>query len=112
MNPGPKNRIFSGCYVRFVVNAADGTHPCGAATWYVDNHIAGGVWDFNKPSVIYGQPGCPSGMGGGAGTLTLYLADIAELSPGYHTLKRDYLGDSTYKPFELVGRFYVGQRSV
>lgn len=90
-----------------MVNAADGTHPCGAANWYIDNYAAGGVWSVVPSGAVNGHPGCEAGMGGGAGMLTLYSADIAKLSPGYHTLKCDYLGDSKYAPSEWVGRFYV-----
>lgn len=105
-NPGPSNAIFPGWYCRAIVNAADGTHPCGLANWYIDNYAADGVWSNNAPGVN-GLPGCSGGMGGGFAMLQLNAPDIAKLSPGYHTLKCDYLGDSKYAPSEWVGRFYV-----
>lgn len=39
--------------------------------------------------------------------LILYPSDIAKLSPGYHTLKCDYLGDSKYAPSAWVREIYV-----
>jgi hypothetical protein len=106
VQPGPSNPISPGWYCRAVVDAADGTHPCGLANWYIDNATAGGVWSYNAPGVN-GLPGCSAGMGGGFAKLQLNASDIANLSPGYHTLKCDYLGDSTYAASEWVGTIYV-----
>ena len=52
--------------VRYWVDAADGTHPCGAANYYIDNQAAGGAWVITKPQPEYWQ-GCPGGLAGGAG---------------------------------------------
>lgn len=111
-NPGPGMganipRGTDWWYCRAVVNAADGTHPCGKANWYIDDQAAGGVWSNNAPWVN-GLPGCSGGMGGGFAMLEFHSADTAKLSIGYHSLKCDYLGDSKYAPSEWVGRIYVG----
>ena len=92
--------------VRYVINGADGKHPCGLANYYIDNQAAGGTWDITKPQPLYWQ-GCPAGMPGGAGGLYLYPNDTAKLAVGWHTLKIDYLGDSTYAPSQFVARFLV-----
>lgn len=114
-NPGPEvgasiSQGSNGWDCRAVVNAADGTHPCGKANWYIDDQAAGGVWSNNAPGVN-GLPGCSEGMGGGFAMLELHSADTAKLSIGYHSLKCDYLGDSKYAPSEWVGRIYVGPTS-
>jgi|BarGraNGADG00312_1021997.scaffolds.fasta_scaffold22239_2 hypothetical protein len=114
-NPGPSMGAYiaqgsDGWYCRAVVNAADGTHPCGKANWYIDNQAAGGVWSNNAPGVN-GLPGCSEGMGGGFAMLELHSADTLKLSIGYHTLKCDFLGDSKYAPSEWGGRIYIGPTS-
>lgn len=81
--------------VRYGVDAADGTHPCGAANYYIDNQAAGGAWEITKPHPEYWQ-GCPSGLAGGAEGLYLYARDTTQLSLGWHTLTIDYLGNYTY----------------
>jgi hypothetical protein len=91
--------------VRYVVNAADGTHPCGAANYYIDDHAAYGKWHITRPTAQYGCSA--AGMPGGAGGLYLYPNDTAKLAAGWHTLKIDYLGDNTYAPSEYVARFLV-----
>ena len=91
--------------VRYVVNAADGTHPCGAANYYIDNYAAGGVWDITHPTAQYGCSA--AGMPGGAGGLYLYPSDTAKLAVGWHDLKIDYLGDNTYAPSEFEASFLV-----
>ena len=109
-NPGPGMGAYirqgGDWYCRAVVNAADGTHPCGSANWYIDDQAAGGVWSNNGPGVN-GLPGCSAGMGGGFAMLELHTADTLKLSVGYHTLKCDFLGNGTYAPAEWVGRIYI-----
>ena len=92
--------------VRYWIEAADGKHPCGAANYYIDNYAAGGKWDITKPNPQYWE-GCPEGLPGGAGGLNLYAEDTMKLSPGWHTLKIDYLGDNTYAPSEFTAQFLV-----
>jgi hypothetical protein len=92
--------------VRYVINGADGKHPCGLANYYIDNQAAGGTWDITKPQPQYWQ-GCPGGLPGGAGGLYLYPNDTAKFAVGWHTLKIDYLGDSTYAPSQFVAPFLV-----
>ncbi|MGZ4916547.1 MAG: hypothetical protein ACXV45_07840 [Halobacteriota archaeon] len=92
--------------VRYWIDAADGKHPCGAANYYIDNYAAGGKWDITKPNPQYWE-GCPEGLPGGAGGLSLYAEDTMKLSPGWHTLKIDYLGDNTYAPSEFTSQFLV-----
>jgi hypothetical protein len=92
--------------VRYWIDAADGKHPCGAANYYIDNYAAGGKWDITKPNPQYWE-GCPSGLPGGAGGLYLYPQDTMKLSPGWHTLKIDFLGDDTYAPSEFTAQFLV-----
>ncbi|MFZ0012347.1 MAG: hypothetical protein WAL97_10700 [Halobacteriota archaeon] len=92
--------------VRYVINGTDGKHPCGLANYYIDNQAAGGTWDITKPQPLYWQ-GCPGGLPGGAGGLYLYPNDTAKLAVGWHTLKIDYLGDSTYAPSQFVAQFLV-----
>jgi len=89
-----------------VINGADGKHPCGVANYCIDNQAAGGMWDITKPQPQYWQ-GCPAGLPGGAGGLYLYPNDTAKLTVGWHTLKIDYLGDSTYAPSQFVAQFLV-----
>ncbi len=85
--------------VQYSIKAADGKEPCGAANYYIDDKAAGGDWSISK-----GMPGsgCPAGVSGGAGMLTLRPTDTAKLSPGYHSFKIDYLGDNTYAPSQYV----------
>jgi hypothetical protein len=92
--------------VRYVINGADGKHPCGLANYYIDNQAAGGKWDITKPQPQYWQ-GCPGGLPGGAGGLYLYPNDTAKLAVGWHTLKIDYLGDGTYAPSQFEAQFLV-----
>lgn len=92
--------------VRYWIDAADGTHPCGAANYYIDNQAAGGAWEITKPQLEYWQ-GCPSGLAGGAGGLYLYARDTSQLSLGWHTLTIDYLGNYTYEPSQFVAQFLV-----
>ena len=92
--------------VRYVINGTDGKHPCGLANYYIDSQAAGGRWDITKPQPLYWQ-GCPGGLPGGAGGLYLYPNDTAKLAVGWHTLKIDYLGDSTYAPSQFVAQFLV-----
>jgi hypothetical protein len=95
--------------VRYVVNAADGTHPCGSANYYIDNQAAGGAWEVTKPQPQYWQ-GCPGGLPGGAGGLYLYARDTIKFAPGWHTLKIDYLGEGNYAPSEFVASFLVANQ--
>jgi hypothetical protein len=92
--------------VRYVINGADGKHPCGLANSYIDNQAAGGTWDITKPQPPYWK-GCPAGLPGGAGGLYLYPNDTAKLAVGWHTLKIDYLGDNTYAPSQFAAKFLV-----
>ena len=92
--------------IRYVINGTDGKHPCGVANYYIDNQAASGTWDITKPQPQYWQ-GCPAGLPGGAGGLYLYPNDTAKLTVGWHTLKIDYLGDSTYAPSQFVAQFLV-----
>jgi len=95
--------------VQYAVNGADGKHPCGVANYYIDNYAAGGVQSVTKPKP--GLDGCPAGVSGGSGELLLNPADTAKLSPGWHTLKIDYLGDRTYAPAEFTAAFLVSARA-
>jgi hypothetical protein len=70
--------------VRNWVDASDGTHPCGAANYYIDNQAAGGTWGITKPQPEYWQ-GCPNSLAGGAGGLYPYTRDTSQLSLGWHT---------------------------
>ncbi len=90
--------------VQYSIKASNGKEPCGAANYYIDDQAAGGDWTISKSMP---GSGCPAGVGGGAGTLTLHASDTAKLSPGYHSLKIDYLGDNTYAPSQYVARFHV-----
>ncbi len=90
--------------VQYSIKAANGKEPCGAANYYIDDQAAGGDWSINKEMPGYG---CPAGVSGGAGGLTLNAADTAKLSPGYHSFKIDYLGDGTYASSQYVTQFLV-----
>lgn len=90
--------------VQYSIKAANGKQPCGAANYYIDDQAAGGEWSVSKEIPGYG---CPAGVSGGAGELTLHAADTAKLSPGYHSFKIDYLGDNTYAPSQYVTQFLV-----
>ena len=70
---------------------------CGAVNYYVDDYAAGGTWNIN-----------PSGAcSASSGSLSLTGTDTAKLSVGTHTLKIDWLGDSTYGPSQYVEQFTV-----
>lgn len=92
--------------VRYWVQAADGTYPCGVANYYIDDQAAGGEWNVTSPQPQYWE-GCPGGLPGGAGGLYLHSNDTANLSVGWHTLKIDYLGDNKYAPAEYTAQFLV-----
>jgi hypothetical protein len=92
--------------VRYWVNASDGTTPCGAANYYIDNQAAGGQWMITTPQPQY-WTGCPEGLPGGAGGLYLSGNDTAKLSLGWHTLQIYYLGEGNYAPSEFVAQFLV-----
>jgi hypothetical protein len=70
---------------------------CGAVNYYIDNNPAGGTWNINPPGTCSAS----------SGSLSLAGADTAKLSPGTHTLKIDWLGDSTYGPAQYVEQFTV-----
>ena len=72
----------------------------------LDDQAAGGEWNVTSPQPQYWE-GCPGGLSGGAGGLYLRPNDTANLSVGWHTLKIDYLGDSTYAPAEYTAQFLV-----
>jgi len=92
--------------VRYVIDGANGKHPCAASNYYIDGYAAGGKWEITKPQPQYWE-GCPGGLAGGAGGLYLYPADTAKLTPGWHTLKIDFLGDSVYAPSQYQAQFLV-----
>jgi hypothetical protein len=92
--------------VRYWVEAADGTYPCGMANYYIDDQAAGGEWNVTSPQPQYWE-GCPGGLPGGAGGLYLRPNDTANLSVGWHTLKIYYLGDNKYAPAEYTAQFLV-----
>jgi len=81
--------------VRYWVEAADGTQPCGAANYYIDNQAAGGAWEITTPQPQYWQ-GCPSGLAGGAGGLYLHASDTSQLSLGWHTLNIRFNARTAY----------------
>ncbi len=70
---------------------------CGAVNYYVDNYAAGGSWNIN-----------PAGScSASSGSLVLAGTDTKNLSPGTHTLKIDWLGNSEYGPSQAVMTFSV-----
>ena len=70
---------------------------CGAVNYYIDDYAAGGTWNIN-----------PAGScSASSGNLALAGADTAKLSPGTHTLKIDWLGDSNYGPSQASEQFTV-----
>jgi hypothetical protein len=89
--------------VRYWVNAADGTHPYETANYYIDGKTAGGRWDVTPPN----PGGCQPGLAGGAGGLYLNPEDTMKLSPGWHTLTIDFLGNDTYAPSQFTAQFLV-----
>jgi len=89
--------------VAAIVNAADGTHPCGPAfSYYIDHQAAGGVWYIPQNT----QYGCGVGVMPHA-ELQLSRSDTAKLSVGAHIFQISYPGDSKYAPAEYVTEFNV-----
>jgi hypothetical protein len=70
---------------------------CGAPNYYIDNYAAGGKWNVNPPGTCSAS----------SGSLSFSGTDTAQLSPGTHTLKVDYLGDSTHAGSQFVEQFTV-----
>lgn len=89
--------------LRIWIDASGGKCPCRSVNYYIDNAAAGGTWN-SKPS---GGDDCCGGLSGGTGGLTLHSQDTAKLSPGWHTLKIDFLGDDVYAPSQWTGQFLV-----
>lgn len=100
--------------VEVVINATDGTHPCGGSSvfCYIDGQLAGGhivsqgaggYWGVN-PDIGYG---CPGGVYGGAGQLFLDPDATAKLSFGWHMLKIIYNGDDPYARSQFETQFLV-----
>jgi len=109
--PNPENsQVTQGqtAVVEYAINAADGTHPCGAANFYIDNAPAPGSSKINQPTSGYG---CPAGVSGGAGELFMSPNDTANLSPGTHTLGISYQGNDTYGPAQYEAEFIVTSSS-
>jgi hypothetical protein len=103
--PGVQDAVVQGhpATVAAIVNAADGTHPCGPAfSYYIDHQAAGGVWVIPEN---YGQ-GCGAGVLPHA-ELQLSGNDTAKLSVGTHMFQVSYPGDGTYAPAEYVTEFNV-----
>lgn len=89
--------------VAAIVNAADGTHPCGPAfSYYIDHQAAGGVWQIPQGT----QYVCGVGVMPHA-ELQLSRADTAKLSVGTHIFQISYPGDGKYAPAEYVTEFDV-----
>ena len=70
---------------------------CGAVNYCIDDQAAGGTWNIN-PAGTYSAS---------SGSLSLTGTDTAKLSVGTHTLKIDWLGDSTYGPSQASEQFRV-----
>ncbi|MGZ8876204.1 MAG: hypothetical protein ACXW1F_06945 [Halobacteriota archaeon] len=70
---------------------------CGAVNYYIDDHAAGGQWHINEGDACQAI----------SGWLHLDGADTTKLTLGTHTLKIDYLGNSTYAPSQFVEQFTV-----
>jgi hypothetical protein len=115
-NSGPQTSVKQGqvAVVEVVINATDGTHPCGGSSvfCYIDGQVAGGhivsqgaggYWRVN-PDIGYG---CPGGVYGGAGQLFLDPDATAKLSLGSHTLKIIYNGNDPYARSQFETQFLV-----
>jgi methylphosphotriester-DNA--protein-cysteine methyltransferase len=70
---------------------------CGAVNYYIDDQAAGGTWNINPAGTCSAS----------SGSLSLIGTDTAKLSVGTHTLKIDWLGDSTYGPSQSSEQFTV-----
>lgn len=68
---------------------------CGAPNYYIGNYAAGGKWNINAPGTCSAS----------SGSLSLAGADTAKRSLGTHTLKVDYLGDSTHSGSQFSEQF-------
>ncbi len=109
-NSGPQNSVKQGdmATVEYGIKAADGTWPCGAVNWYIDNHAAGGYW---RVSTGFAGVGCPAGNGvGGAGELFLYPNDTMKLLLGWHALLVDYPGGQQIRTVTVHGAVFGGER--
>ena len=89
--------------LRIWIDASNGKCPCRPVNYYIDDAAAGGTWN-SKPG---GGDDCCGGLPGGTGGLTLHSQDTAKLSPGWHTLKIDFLGDAMYAPSQWTAQFLV-----
>ncbi len=89
--------------LRIWIDASNGKCPCRPVNYYIDDAAAGGTWN-SKPG---GGDDCCGGLPGGTGGLILHSQDTAALSPGWHTLKIDFLGDAMYAPSQWTGQFLV-----
>lgn len=70
---------------------------CGAVNYYIDDQAAGGTWNINPAGTCSAS----------SGSLSLTGTDTAKLSVGTHTLKIDWLGDSSYGPSQNSMQFTV-----
>ena len=76
---------------------SEGKYICGAVNYYIDDHAAVGEWHVSSGDACQSIEGW----------LHLSASDTMQLSAGVHTLKIDYLGNSTYAPSQFVAQFTV-----
>jgi len=88
--------------LRIWIDASNGKCPCRPVNYYIDDAAADGTWTSKSSG-----DDCCGGLPGGTGGLILHSQDTATLSPGWHTLKIDFLGDAVYAPSQWAGQFLV-----